>query len=97
MAAEWYTKAASQGRMHAQFNLGTMPPAATVCLKWATAALRKAADQDHPIASSILALYHTGDGPQDFAVALTWFSKAAKPKCRRAEYAWLEHRKVKVS
>ena len=79
-AANWYRKAAEQGVVGAQYNLGTMyvfgqgvAKDYAEAVKW----FRKAADQGYVEAQYNLGVsYRDGQGvAQDFHEALTWFRK----------------------
>ncbi|KAG0219826.1 hypothetical protein BGX33_000127 [Mortierella sp. NVP41] len=77
-AMDWYLKAAYQGHVGAQLNIGlliTNGQDYSQAMDW----YRKAADQGHVIAqSSIGSLYKNGEGvPQDYSQAMNWYRKAA--------------------
>ena len=81
-AVKWCRKAAAQGRVEAQNNLGVLyvkgrgvPQDYAEAAKW----YRKAADQRHAEAQHNLGvLYFNGHGvPQDYAEAAKWYRKAA--------------------
>jgi len=78
-AIKWYRKAADQGYVLAQYNLGIMygygrgvPQNNKEAVKW----YRKAAEQGLAIAQYNLGLvYENGHGvPQDYVLAYKWFS-----------------------
>ena len=82
-AAKWYRKAAEQGDVDAQYNLGDMyryglgvSQDYTEGVKW----YRKAAEQGHVIAQYNLGnLYRYGQiVPRDYAEAAKWYRKAAE-------------------
>ena len=93
-AANWYRKAAEQGVVGAQFNLGTM----YVFGQWRVLKrlrgsgrkwFRKAADQGYVEAQYNLGVsYRDGQGvAQDFQEALTWFAKAADRGYSAAQFS----------
>jgi TPR repeat protein len=82
-AVKWYTKAAEQGEVYAQFNLGSMyrngqgvPQNGTEAVKWYT----KAAEQGDVMAQIILGgMYKYGESvPQNGTEAVKWYTKAAE-------------------
>jgi TPR repeat protein len=84
-AALWYRKAADQGDVEAQFNLGELyreGRGVPLDLAQAAAWYRKAAEQDEANAQVRLGgLYFLGQGvPQDYAEADFWFGLALAGK-----------------
>ena len=83
-AAEWFHKAAAQGHVEAQFELGDLGEEATVA--W----YRKAASQGHVGAQYVLGgMYASGYGDtvlQDSDEAVAWFQKAAKQGHMAAQF-----------
>ena len=84
-AAYWYTKAAEQGHVQAQYELGNeylfsgdyeVPQDYKQSVYWYT----KAAEQGHILAQYKLGhMYEYGDeGPQDYKQAFFWYTKAAE-------------------
>jgi hypothetical protein len=86
-AVYWYTKAAEQGHVNAQYYLGNIynegngeeaPRDCKQAIYWLT----KAAEQGHVLAQYCLGkMYHYGDGkevPHDFKQAVFWYTKAAE-------------------
>ena len=78
-AVKWWRKAAEQGDVFAQYNLGLsyrngcgVPEDDTEAVKW----FRKAAEQGDARAQNMLgAMYHDGDGvPKDDVEAYAWLS-----------------------
>jgi TPR repeat protein len=90
-AIQWYTKAAEQGHVDAQYNLALMYKHGKGVLldfrqtvQWYT----KAAEQGHVDAQFNLALmYKHGKGvPQDFRQTIQWYTKAAEQGDVDAQY-----------
>jgi TPR repeat protein len=84
-AAKWYRLAADQGRDDAQYQLGRLyykQDNYAEAAKW----FQLAADQGRADAQSNLGtMYAEGEGvPQDFVVALMWFSMAAAQNHKEA-------------
>ena len=91
-AIGWWRKAAEQGHVGAQFNLGNAyrlgdsgvaaDPAEAA--KW----YRKAAEQGHPYAQFSLALaLHNGDGvKRDLAESIVWYRKSAEGGADKAQF-----------
>jgi len=84
-AVYWYTKAAEQGHVQAQYKLGKLyrfsgddefPQDYKQSVYWHT----KAAEQGHILAQYKLGhMYEYGDeGPQDYKQAFFWYTKAAE-------------------
>jgi TPR repeat protein len=83
-AIQWYRRAAEQGNIRAQYNLGVMhakgegvPQDHTEAVKW----YRLAAEQGDDFAEVRLAhIYEKGEGgvPQDYAEALKWYQRDAE-------------------
>lgn len=91
-AIDWWRKAAEQGHVGAQFNLGNayrlgraggLPDAAEAA-KW----YRMAAEQGHPYAQFSLALaLANGDGvKKDLAEAISWYRKSAEGGADKAQF-----------
>ena len=81
-AVKWYQKAAEQGQVNAQYNLGFMynngvgmPQDYAKAKKW----YRKAAEQGEAISQFNLGfMYHQGHGaPQDYIQAHMWYNLSA--------------------
>jgi len=93
-ATEWYTKAAEQGNVDAQFHLGQLyalgradygsQPNYTKAIEWYT----KAAVQGNAYAQFDLGeIYTEGSGvPQDYAKAAEWYTKAAQQGDSNADF-----------
>jgi TPR repeat protein len=86
-AVYWYEKAAKQGHVKAQFNLGLMynkEQNDVQAVEW----YRKAAEQGHLNAQFSLGLmYGSGQGvAQDHKQAVEWYRKAAEQGLDRAQY-----------
>jgi TPR repeat protein len=90
-SADWFSRAAEQGSVEAQYRLGSMyhdgdgvPHDYKEALKWWT----KAAEQGDRAAQMAIALmYHTGDGvPQDYTEAAKWWTKAAQAGDLQAQH-----------
>ena len=85
-AIYWYTKAAQQGHVNAQYRLGTVyrfgygEEVVQMNFKKAVYWITKAAEQGHLIAQYNLGhMYEYGDAaPQDYKQALFWYTKAAE-------------------
>ncbi|MDR2855311.1 MAG: sel1 repeat family protein [Methanomicrobiales archaeon] len=91
-AVEWFTKAADQGHVDAQFYLGQcyragngVEPDFEKAVEWYT----KAADQGHAPAQSILGVcYEMGNGvAKDLEKAVEWYTKAADQGYASAQYS----------
>ena len=93
-AVYWYTKAAEQGHVQAQYELGSLylfsgddnvPQDYKQSVKWYT----KAAEQGHILAQNKLGhMYEVGEeAPQDYEQAFFWYTKAAEQGHVFAEYA----------
>ena len=90
-AAEWFQKAAAQGVVEAQFNLGTMYEAGIGVRKDEKKALEwfaKAAGQGFADAQFNLAnMYATGRGTEkNLSRAITWYDRAGVQGMTRAQY-----------
>jgi len=81
-ALKWFRKAADQGDVYAQTNIGLIyeagqgvPQDYKIAAQW----YQKAAERQHEIAQRKLAyLYETGQGvPQDYVKAYTWYAIAS--------------------
>lgn len=90
-AAEWFRKAAEQGYVMGQYNLGLMyrlgrgvPQNYAEAMKW----FRMAAEQGDPVAQNDIGhLYSNGYGvPQDYAEALKWYHQAAEQGNAMAQF-----------
>ena len=97
-ALNWYRKAAEQGHVQAQFNLGRMcrngwgaPEDDAEAVKW----FRKAAVQGNAIAQCRLGtMYDTGEGVlEDDVTAYAWYSVAAASGNSLAQFLFVDGKK----
>jgi TPR repeat protein len=90
-AAYWFTKAAEQGNVYAQSNLGLYydkGEGVPQDKEKAVYCYTKAAEQGNVNGQNALGvIYHKGEGvPQDFAKAVYWYTKAAEQDYVLAQY-----------
>ena len=86
-AAKWYKRAADQGVVEAQYNLGLMHYQSqdfTLAMKW----LKAAGERDTAGAQYLVGtMYYKGSGcKQDHSKAASWFEKAADLGHAKAQY-----------
>ena len=90
-AVHWYRRAAEQGHVYAQSNLGIMyaegrgvPRDYAEAVRW----YRKAAEQgDAEAQGNLGVMYQLGRGvPQDYAEAVRWYRKAAEQGEANSQY-----------
>ena len=90
-AVYWYRKAAEQGKMHAQFNLGSCyknGDGVTQDYSQAVYWYRKAAEQGSKEAKNKLGFFFfEGKGvAKDYSQAIYWFHEVAEQGCDNAQY-----------
>ena len=90
-AVNWFRKAADQGDVYAQYNLGySYYQGECVTQDYAEAVnwLRKAAEQGHKKAQNLVGeCYDNGKGiTQDYAEAVKWYRMAAEQEDAKAQY-----------